>query len=116
MPLNSVICLPSAGSKLKHGQVAVSGYALPPGRPGTTVAKVEVSADNARNWTTAEITSPVRTNCWVLWEASVSLPAGARDLIVRATDSRGRTQPASVDWNQKGYLFNAWHRVAVQNG
>lgn len=114
MPLNSVICLPGAGAKVKSGPVMVSGYALPPGRPEATVAKIEVSANDGKTWTTADITSPVRANCWVLWRAAVSVPDGGENLIVRATDSRGHTQPRKVDWNQKGYLFNAWHQIGIQ--
>jgi sulfite oxidase len=33
--------------------------------------------------------------------------------LIRATDTTGRTQPASVPWNAKGYMYNAWHRVPV---
>ena len=40
--------------------------------------------------------------------------SGINMLIVRATDSRGETQPQTVRWNAKGYLFNAWHHVPVK--
>jgi hypothetical protein len=33
---------------------------------------------------------------------------------VRATDSAGETMPEKSEWNAKGYLFNAWHRVEVE--
>jgi sulfite oxidase len=109
MPLNSAICT----STLASGEARVAGYALPPGRPGATIASVEVSANGGRTWTKAEVTSPVRDYCWVLWSAKVRDGAGAEELIVRATDSRGKTQPEKVDWNQKGYLFNAWHHAPL---
>jgi hypothetical protein len=35
-------------------------------------------------------------------------------LTVRATDSRGITQPAVAVWNQSGYLYNAWHSANVE--
>ncbi len=113
MPLNSAICLPKSGSTLKPGQVSVSGYALPPGSPGVTIAKVEVSVDGGDSWRGAKITSPVRENCWVLWQASIPVNTGSNGLAVRATDSSGKTQPRMVEWNLKGYLFNAWHHVPV---
>ena len=113
MPLNSAICTPSAGN-VKAGKVPVAGYALPPGRPGATIAKVEVSVDDGRSWIKANIDSPARANCWVLWSAQVQLKQGQHTLTVRATDSRGKTQPQHIDWNQKGYLFNAWHSVKVR--
>lgn len=113
MPLNSVICSPGANASVKSGKVGVAGYALPPGRPGTTIAKVEVSADGGRSWTYANIVSPARANCWVLWQAAVRVDNSTTELTVRATDSRGEMQPENVRWNQKGYLFNAWHEVPI---
>ena len=113
MPLNSVICAPRNGEKLTPGMVQVAGYALPPGRPGATIASVEVSADDGTSWKRAKITSPVRDYCWVLWSAKIRLDARTNKLIVRATDSRGNTQPRKPAWNMKGYLFNAWHSVGI---
>lgn len=114
-PLNSVICSPKPNAKVETGKVAVSGYAYPSGQPGTTIAKVEVSADNGRTWTTAKITSPLRENCWVLWNADTRLASSASELIVRATDSRGDVQPENADWNLKGYMFNGWYHVPIGN-
>lgn len=112
-PLNSVICQPAANSKVSKGKVAVVGYAYPSGRPGTTIAKVEVSADEGRTWTAAKITSPIRERCWVLWKVDVNLASSANELVVRATDSRGESQPEHADWNMKGYMFNGWYHVPI---
>jgi sulfite oxidase len=112
-PLNSVICTPAPNAKISAGKVGVAGYALPPGQPGISIARVEVSADEGRSWTTAKITSPLKENCWVLWKADVKLSSSASKLIVRAIDSRGEVQPEHVDWNMKGYLFNGWYHVPV---
>lgn len=112
-PLNSVICTPSAGKDVEPGKIAVAGYALPSGRPGTSIAKVEVSTDQGRSWTQATIHSPRREYCWVLWKADVKVSSSARELTVRATDSKGDIQPRQVPWNLKGYMFNAWHRVPL---
>ncbi len=116
MPLNSAICSPQVDANVKAGLIKVAGYALPNGIPGTTVSRVDVSADNGHSWQQAKIVSPITENCWVLWQANLPLKAGASELIVRATDSRGTTQPETVDWNQKGYLFNSWHHVPVNAG
>ncbi|MFT5324228.1 MAG: sulfite oxidase [Planctomycetaceae bacterium] len=112
-PLNSVICTPPANSKTGTGKIAASGYAYPSGQPGTSIAKVEVSADEGRSWTVAKITSPIREHCWVLWKADVSLSSSASELIVRATDSRGDVQPEHAGWNMKGYMFNGWCHVPI---
>ena len=42
--------------------------------------------------------------------------ARTRQLIVRAIDSAGQVQPETVDWNLKGYLYNAWYRTPIRVG
>ena len=107
MPLNSAIC-----SQVKRSKsLIVAGYALPQGRPGTSIRKVEVSPDNGRNWIEARITSPSREFCWVLWTAAIPSRNAGDEFDGRATDSRGSIQPEQVNWNSKGYLFNSWHKV-----
>jgi len=109
---NSVICTPQAGAKLKAGKVQIAGYALPAGEPGTAIARVEVSTDG-RRWTAAALDERAHPYCWRLWRATLQLEPGTKQIVVRALDSRGHWQPRHVDWNYKGYLFNAWHRVPV---
>lgn len=112
-PLNSVICTPAPNTKVSAGKATVAGYALPSGQPETTIARVEVSADEGRSWTSTKITSAIRENCWVLWKADVKVSSSTSELIVRAIDSRGDVQPQNVNWNMKGYLFNGWYHVPV---
>ena len=114
MPLNAAICTPTAGTALKPGRIAVAGYALPPGLAGAAVRKVELSIDRGRSWTEAKLSAPTTEFCWQLWSAELAITTATEELIVRATDSRGETQPESVRWNAKGYLFNAWHRVPLK--
>lgn len=111
--LNSAITFPKAGSTVSGERVNVRGYALPAGKSGTQIAKVEVSADDGQTWQTATITSPRRDFSWVTWGATVSVPAGMSTLAVRATDTSGNTQPERARWNLKGYMNNGWHRVSV---
>jgi hypothetical protein len=33
--------------------------------------------------------------------------------MARATDSQGRTQPATAVWNPSGYLYNAIDQVKI---
>ncbi|MCH2210972.1 MAG: molybdopterin-dependent oxidoreductase [Fuerstiella sp.] len=115
-PINSAICLPGAPAQLAGGQLTVRGYALPPGESGRTIRRVEISTDGGHHWHRAALMSPAREFCWRLWEATVSLNSMTRQLIVRAVDSTGAVQPATVDWNLKGYLYNAWYRLPVQVG
>lgn len=111
--LNSVICTPAIGASVKPGTMTIQGYALPHGDAGRTVRKVEVSADGGRSWAEAKL-GQTGAYCWRLWEANVAITAATRGIVVRATDSAGKTQPQHVDWNKKGYLFNSWHKVPVK--
>jgi sulfite oxidase len=113
MVLGSAICSPAPGARLKAGKVSVSGYAVPPGSPGATVAKVEVSPDAGKSWVEARIRGAQTAFTWCLWDAVVTLPAGDSLLTVRATDSTGRSQPEKAAWNFKGYLNDSWHQVTV---
>lgn len=113
--VGSVIFSPVEGESLPAGNVTVRGHAFAGERE---VARVDVSADGGRTWTTAEL-SPARSRwAWRLWEARLDLPAGEHEIVCRAWDTAAQTQPenpASV-WNFKGYMNNAWHRVRVSCG
>jgi sulfite oxidase len=113
-PVNSAICTPAAGAKIKAGPIQVAGYALPGGGHGATVEKVEVSTNGGESWQVAKLAGNGRPGCWRVWAAKVELPAGKYELAVRATDSRGQTQPEQGRWNLKGYVHNAWHRVRIE--
>ena len=115
-PVNSVICTPGRDSDLKKGVVSIQGYALPGGHPGRTIRRVEVSTDGGNLWQPARLTSPPREFCWTLWNARVDVNPSITGLMVRAIDSAGDMQPQTVDWNLKGYLFNAWYRTPVTVG
>lgn len=113
-PVNAAICTPAAGEKLKVGEIVVGGYALPPGDGKSTISKVELSSDGGKTWRTVELKREAAPDCWQLWGARLTLPAGRHELVVRATDSAGRLQPEKCEWNFKGYLYNAWHRTSVE--
>ena len=110
MPLNGVITSPAAGASV-NGPLDVTGYALPPGEEGVTIRGVDVSVDGGQQWRAAELIGPSQPLCWQLWR--LTLDTAPQSLVVRATDSRGRSQPAATAWNKKGYLYNAQHRVEL---
>jgi sulfite oxidase len=113
-PVNSAICTPAIGAKLKAGRTQIAGYALAGGDHGATVDKVEISTNGGESWQATTLAGDGRPGGWRLWSAEVELPAGKYELVVRATDSRGHTQPEQGQWNFKGYLHNAWHRAAIE--
>jgi sulfite oxidase len=107
VPVNAVIgSVEPAGS----ASLLVRGYALSGVGP---IVKVEVSSDGGSNWKDAVIEPGEGAWSWRLWEARVPAGRSGLDIVARATDSTGATQPANVAplWNFKGYMNNAWHRV-----
>ena len=114
MPLNAAICEPAPWAELKAGRTALRGYAMATAR---RIARVDVSIDGGRSWAQAELEhDPAAPWSWTFWQARLDLPKGEHELVVRAWDSAGQTQPALPDdvWNFKGYLSAAWHRVRVK--
>jgi sulfite oxidase len=112
--LNSMICSPAEGAAISGDRLTMKGFAMAAGHAGRSVKLVEISTDNGQSWQPARFTSPLREFCWVLWSADVALTATTANLLVRATDSSGETQPQTMPWNAKGYLYNAWHKVSVK--
>jgi sulfite oxidase len=112
--VNAAICTPAANNQLTRGPNTISGYALPAGDTDCRIDRVEVSADGGLTWSRAKLLDAARPFSWVRWSISLNLNTGERQLAVRATDSHGNTMPERFAWNFKGYLYNAWHRIAVQ--
>ena len=116
MPLNAAICEPAPGASLPQGRTTIRGYAIATDR---AIARVDVSMDGGRQWRQATIEDHGGARwSWTFWHATLDLPAGDHELVVRAWDAAGQTQPARPDdvWNFKGYLSAAWHRVRVVAG
>jgi sulfite oxidase len=113
MPVNSVICLPQQAQSLPAGWVEIRGYAI--GKGGDTIDQVQLSTDGGATWISAELQSRGRW-AWSLWQLSLELRAGSYELVVRARDSSGNTQPADPRWNPPGYLRNVVETVRVTAG
>lgn len=78
------------------------------------IVKVEISTDAGATWQTAQLGRDHAKYAWRLWSHSWKAPqAGDYTILSRATDSQGRTQPGTADWNPSGYLYNAYDRVNI---
>ena len=113
MPVSSAICEPASDAVLPPGPTLLRGWAVASGRP---IRRVDVSSDGGAHWRQAELeTDPAAPGSWTLWSLTADLPPGRHELVVRAWDGAGQTQPARPAdvWNVKGYLSTAMHRVAV---
>lgn len=80
------------------------------------ITKVEVSVDRGISWQPARLREPNIPQAWVRWDLDWSPRPGSYNLRARATDDKGRAQPASVPFNDQGYLFGAvvGHPVTVR--
>ena len=112
MPVRSLITFPQdrfrapAGHELNIRGHTWSGH--------VAVARVELSCDNGRSWSSTKLSPLPDRFAWRGFEATLTdIPPGPIEIIVRATDVEGRTQPLdSAPWNPRGYCNNRVHRIA----
>lgn len=92
MAIDSTIFFPGDGIRVGVGEILEIGGAA---FGGTRVKTVEVTTDKGVTWHEAEIVEAMDTdNLWVFWRANLTFQtAGKYSMNVRATDSRGNTQP-----------------------
>lgn len=97
---------PASGS----GPMTVFGVAM---TDGTPLDRVEVQVDGGA-WRAAKLEpQPVRSpHAWTLWSVDIDpLAAGSHIVASRATDRRGRTQPADLSMKKSNWENNAiWVR------
>lgn len=108
--VKSVIAGPVDGGSVKPGRIAVQGAAW---AGEAEIARVEISTDGGTNWNAATLGQDRAHYAWRLWSYEWKAAAGDHTILSRATDSQGRTQPATPVWNPSGYLYNAYDRVKI---
>ena len=105
MTTRSLLINPEDGTRLKSGQptelmgVAFSG--------GYSIKEVLVSVDGGMNWRPARLGKDIGRYSWIQWYYPWQ-PAkpGTYQVMVRATNSIGESQPLDGLWNPSGYLLN----------
>ncbi len=75
--------------------------------PFGKISRVEYSVDRGITWQTAMLREPNISRAWVRWDFEWDAKPGSYSLRARATDEQGNRQPATVPFNEQGYLFNA---------
>jgi DMSO/TMAO reductase YedYZ molybdopterin-dependent catalytic subunit len=100
----SEIIRPRAGAVLGLGANRLFGTAW---AGEDSVGRVEVSTDGGATWKSATLIGLQAPYSWTLWEYlwDVESP-GEYTVLVRATSSRGRVQPAEHDALHGGYLIH----------
>ncbi len=113
MPVKSLITEPAAGFHAS-GPLLISGFAWSGAIP---VAHVEVSSNGGATWQGAKLDEGAGPWAWRRFTAFTLLPGrGEVEIMARATDVVGNSQPLEPLWNPRGYLNNAVHRVRGQLG
>ncbi|MGI8976399.1 MAG: sulfite oxidase [Thermomicrobiales bacterium] len=110
MPVKAVIATPTNGAAVEAGQQSITGFAWS-GWGG--IELVEVSTDGGATWSEAQIVEEDGPMAWVRFEAAWEAEPGQTVLYARATDELGMTQPPTVEWNARGYYYNAIFDVEV---
>jgi sulfane dehydrogenase subunit SoxC len=78
------------------------------------VVRVEVSVDGGETWSEADLgPRPESSSSWRSWSFGWDAELGEHELLVRATDEAGNTQPTDPPWNYGGFMNNTVQRVPV---
>ena len=94
---------------VERGKVALFGRAWSGG--GVPVAKVEVAV--AGRWREATLGPASDRYAWQGWHLQWDATPGEHELMCRATDAAGETQPIEPRFDRGGFGNNAVHRVEV---
>jgi sulfite dehydrogenase (cytochrome) subunit A len=99
------------GAKVKAGQpITIKGFAFD---GGTGIKDVDLSTDGGKTWQQAKLGKDLGKYSFREWQLSVMLLAGSHELMVRATNNVGATQPAAATWNPAGYMRNVIETTTV---
>ncbi len=113
MPVKSIITFPQSGlMHKKNTPLKIRGHAW---AGDNKVKKLFCSYDFGASWTPAKLSKPVNTHSWQHWSHEINFPEdGYYEVWARAEDDKGKSQPVVLpQWNPRGYLNNACHRIAV---
>jgi sulfite dehydrogenase (cytochrome) subunit A len=99
------------GAKVKAGQpITIKGFAFD---GGAGIKDVELSTDDGKTWQQAKLSKDLGKYSFREWQLSVTLLAGSHELMVRATNNVGATQPTAAIWNPAGYMRNVIETTTV---
>ena len=105
----SRIDVPSSGSSVDPGPIAVAGVAW---APTAGIAAVEVQVDDGE-WQAATLGEATSGNTWVQWYREFEVTSGKRVLRVRATDTDGNLQTEELR-SPVPDGATGWHTRSVQ--
>ncbi|GAA6756052.1 sulfite oxidase [Thermus thalpophilus] len=109
--VNSFIFAPLEGQTVEGPYVRVEGVAFNDGI--VPIVSVEVSTNGGRTWHLATLERTEKSYGWIRWRTTLYLRPGAYEVMARAWDAAGRSQPldGNLAWNERGYEYNGVMRV-----
>lgn len=113
MPVKSLITYPKSGINHQiQDYLKIRGHAW---AGDLSVKSVLYSIDFGANWKTTKLEKPKNRFAWQHYEQDLKFPKiGYYEIWVKAEDDFGRSQPMVIpQWNPRGYLNNACHRIAI---
>lgn len=112
LAVRSVIASPLDGEVMPAGAVEIRGSAW---SGSGEISRVEVSVDGGETWHTADLVRRETGGRWgpVRWAYTAQAEQGKLEIMARASDERGSSQPLEPRWNFNGYANNVVHRVIV---
>jgi sulfite dehydrogenase len=109
--VNSLITSPLS-PEVKSGEtLTITGMAWD---AGFGISTVEVSQDGGRTWTDAELNPDLGRYSFRAWQFSLDRPPkGKLEILAKATNAIGQSQPMTALSNPAGYHHNAVARLAL---
>ncbi|MFG1605681.1 sulfite oxidase [Actinoplanes sp. NPDC049265] len=99
------------GATVEAGRtVRLTGRSWSAGGP---IRRVDISTDGGHHWRRARPIGLDLDAAWQRWELDWKPTAGNHELLARATDVHGNTQPDVARYNTLGYLFDGVVRHPV---
>lgn len=89
-------------AELVRGRQTLHGFAH---SPHGAIAQVQWSDDAGRHWHDASLDAQ-QDYSWARFSFEWDALPGEHEVLTRATDASGDTQPERIPFNEKGYLFN----------
>ena len=110
--VKSLITTPADGASQAVGKIVVGGFAW---AGEDDIKSVDISIDSGATWRRARLTGEQARYAWRRFEFEFNAARPESYLILsRATDSKGKMQPAVSQWNPSGYLWNQYDSIRVE--
>ena len=109
--VQTILTAPLQDEKVQPGVYLVEGKAF---SGHAAIKSVEISMDGGNSWAVAKV-SPRKNYSWHAFEYPINVAEGVKyQVMARATDESGNSQPLEQEWNPKGYLYNAVDRLSFE--